>query len=152
MPAYNRQLKDEDDNIIYPIINDGSLQNGSVTTNKIADGAVAAGKIDFSTFVIQSGSVPAGENTLSLTPGKWLIFAYISLQNPTDGATRNLRLAINNAVTVATFSGNTNTAEWENLCLFDYITVAANDVVKLIAEASSTPATRSKYIAIKLGV
>lgn len=35
MPAYNRQLEDEDGNIIYPIVNSDSIQNNSITASKI---------------------------------------------------------------------------------------------------------------------
>lgn len=75
MPAYNRQLKDEDDNIIYPIttaenvvdtdgvdlqtrvdtgvyLGTGSVGSPSpwVDTSDIIDGTVTADKIDFSTM------------------------------------------------------------------------------------------------------
>lgn len=75
MPAYSRQLKDEDDNIIYPIttaenvvdtdgvdlqtrvdtgvyLGTGSVSSLSpwVDTSDIIDGAVTANKIDFSTM------------------------------------------------------------------------------------------------------
>ncbi len=74
MPAYNRQLKDEDGNIIYPIINDGSLQNNSVTTGKIADGAVTESKIDWSNvspcvseFIFSGTQMPTTDQHITKT-------------------------------------------------------------------------------------
>lgn len=80
MPAYNRQLKDEDGNIIYPIINDGSLQNNSVTTGKIADGAVTESKIDFTTMKkwvpdysnASSTNLWSNTNTATMTDTGWV--------------------------------------------------------------------------------
>lgn len=45
MPAYNRQLKDKDDNLIYPVLNSDSIPGNAVTTAKINDGAVTSAKI-----------------------------------------------------------------------------------------------------------
>lgn len=65
--AYNRQLKDKDDNLIYPVLNSDSIPGNAVTTAKINDGAVTSAKIgagevkatniDFTTIPIALGGI-----------------------------------------------------------------------------------------------
>lgn len=111
MPAYNRQLKDKDDNLIYPVLNSDSIPGNAVTTAKINDGAVTSAKIgagevkaaniDFTTLptgAYESNAQPTVSVSTSwgnvqaisdLSAGKYIVTFTTSI-NQNDGATRNI--------------------------------------------------------------
>ena len=96
-----------------------------------------------------SGNVGQGWTTLDLTDGKWIIFAYCTVL--VNGAEKALEIYKNNTSIKATFFGNNSGSIWSNLCVCDVVEKASNDTIKLKAEISSNPSSRSCWIAIKLG-
>lgn len=122
-----------------------------IGSKQISDGAVTADKIDFTTLSILSGALVTGDNTLSLSNGEWLIWAFSTVITPSDRGTPALKLSINGVEMLATYCGNATESTWENLVIMDKVTVTDGDTIKIIAESAASPSFRSRYIAVKLG-
>ncbi len=129
-------------------ITTADIANTAITTAKIANGAVTSDKINFSTL---TGTIPEGTTTVSLTVGKWLVFAFITVIAPATGATPGFYFLLNGSRISETCCGNSNRAIWENLVLIDSITIASGDVFQIKADSSNDYAYRSKYVAIRIG-
>lgn len=127
------------------------ILNGSITTDKIADNAVTADKIDFTTLSPLHGNIQYGDTPLNLTPGNWLLFGFTTTTTSGNN-TPSLKLYKNNDVVVKeTYCGNEGATVWENLVIATYITVQSGESWKWASDATGEPSTRSGYIAIKLG-
>ena len=106
MPAYNRQLKDKDDNLIYPVLNSDSIPGNAVTTAKINDGAVTSAKIgagevkatniDFSTLGFGNYSETEVDTGFTWIDGSHI---YKKTIKYTDGLTAGVVNYINHNIT-----------------------------------------------------
>ncbi|WP_407457159.1 hypothetical protein [Fibrobacter sp.] len=132
----------------------GNIAQGAsanIGINQIADGAITSDKIDFTTLTINSGTIPqASTITIVNTPGRWLVFAFCTTTTPADSGTPGLHLMLNGTVIKETYCGNTTEAQWENLVVFDIVTLTNGDSLTLLADKSNIPASRSEYIAIRI--
>lgn len=106
--------------------------------------------IDFTTLEVLSGDVTAGTTTLSqITNGKWLFFAYCTVLS--SGAEKAIELYKNNVNIQSGYFGNNLSSVWGNIVIFTVIEKGDSDVFELKVTTSSTPETRSRWIAIRLG-
>lgn len=130
----------------------GYIQQGdkaTLNTNQIADSSITSSKIDWTTLNIQSGTVPVGNNAISLTEGKWIFFAYCTVLVG-SGSEKSLELIKNSTIIRSGYFGNNLTNTWGEMFIFDILEVASSDTYVLKASSSSNPNTRSRWMAIKI--
>lgn len=90
-----------------------------------------------------------GNTDLPLTDGKWIIFAYCTVL--VSGTEKVLELRKNGTAIQAGFFGNNVSSVWSNICIFDIVEKTQSDTYTLNANVSSSPSSRSRWIAIRLG-
>ena len=115
----------------------------------INQAAIPSSKLDWTTFDIQSGTVPSGNNNISLSEGKWIFFAYCTVL-VTYGSEKSLELSKNGSIIRSGYFGNNLDSTWGEMFIFDILDVVSSDTYVLKASSSSNPNTRSRWMAIRI--
>lgn len=105
--------------------------------------------IDFATFTTFSGTLPRGDTTVALTPGKWFITAFgTTLVNGSD--TPGIHFVKNGTVIKESFSGNTPSPIWQNISVQDIVEIDDGDTF-VIRFGYGIALNRTGYCCIRVG-